>query len=82
MLDKYILSFNNLSDADKKEILVDEMIEVINTIELIAKAKKVDIKKLKSEHYIESKSRILDEDFYNLMFIYITYLKEDLASLL
>ena len=58
------------------------MIEVLNTIEDIAKEKKIDINKLKSEHYIKYKSRLLDEDFHDLLFIYITYLKEDLASLL
>lgn len=82
MLEKYIDSFKNLSDLEKKEVIIDEMIEILNTIEDIAKAKKVDINKLKSEHYIKYKSRLLDEDFTNLLFIYITYLKEDLASLL
>jgi len=82
MLDKYIDSFKNLTDLEKKEVIIDEMIEVLNTIEDIAKEKKIDINKLKSEHYIKYKSRLLDEDFCNLLFIYITYLKEDLASLL
>ena len=82
MLDKYIDSFKNLTDLEKKEVIIDEMIEVLNTIEDIAKEKKKDINKLKSEHYIKYKSRLLDEDFCNLLFIYITYLKEDLASLL
>lgn len=82
MLDKYVESFKNLSLNDKKEVIIDEMIEVLNTIESIAKEKKVDINKLKSEHYIKYKSRLLDEDFHDLLFIYITYLKEDLASLL
>ncbi len=82
MLDKYIDSFKNLTDLEKKEVIIDEMIEVLNTIEDIAKEKKIDINKLKSEHYIKYKSRLLDEDFCDLLFIYITYLKEDLASLL
>ena len=82
MLDKYIDSFKNLTDLEKKEVIIDEMIEVLNTIEDIAKEKKIDINILKSEHYIKYKSRLLDEDFCNLLFIYITYLKEDLASLL
>ena len=82
MLDKYIDSFKNLTDIEKKEVIIDEMIEIINTIEDIAKAKKIDVSKLKSEHYIKYKSRLLDEDFTNLLFIYITYLKEDLSSLL
>lgn len=82
MLDKYIDGFKNLSDIEKKEVIIDEMVEILNTIEDIAKVKKVDIKNLKSEQYIKYKSRLLDEDFYNLLFIYITYLKEDLASLL
>ena len=82
MLDKYIDGFKNLSDIEKKEVIIDEMVEILNTIEDIAKVKKVDINNLKSEQYIKYKSRLLDEDFYNLLFIYITYLKEDLASLL
>ena len=82
MLEKYIDSYKNLSDSDKKEVIIDEMIEVINTIEKIAKFKKIDITKLKSEYYIRHKSRLVDEDFYNLVFIYITYLKDDLAKLL
>lgn len=82
MLDKYIDSFKYLTESEKKEVIIDEMVEVLNTIEDIAKEKKIDINKLKSEHYIKYKSRLLDEDFCNLLFIYITYLKEDLASLL
>lgn len=82
MLEKYIDSYKNLSESDKKEVIIDEMVEVINTIEKIAKVKKIDITKLKSEYYIKHKSRLVDEDFYNLVFIYITYLKEDLAKLL
>lgn len=82
MLEKYIDSFKNLSEMDKKEVIIDEMVEVINTIETIAKVKKIDITKLKSEYYIRHKSRLVDEDFYNLVFIYVTYLKEDLAKLL
>ena len=82
MLEKYIDSFKCLSELDKKEFIIEEMIEVISTIEAIAKMKKVDITKLKSEYYIKHKSRLVDEDFYNLVFIYITYLKEDLAKLL
>ena len=42
MLDKYIESFKNLSDNDKKEVIIDEMIEVLNTIESIAKEKKIE----------------------------------------
>ena len=30
MLDKYIESFKNLSDNDKKEVIIDEMIDKIN----------------------------------------------------
>ena len=82
MLEKYIDSYKNLSESDKKEVIIDEMVEVINTIEKIAKVKKIDITKLKSEYYIKHKSRLVDEDFYNLVFIYITYFKEDLAKLL
>ena len=68
MLEKYIDSFKNLSEMDKKEVIIDEMVEVINTIETIAKVKKIDITKLKSEYYIRHKSRLVDEDFYNLVF--------------
>ena len=63
MLEKYIDSFKNLSEMDKKEVIIDEMVEVINTIETIAKVKKIDITKLKSEYYIRHKSRLVDEDF-------------------
>ena len=82
MESKYFESYNNLSLNDKREILLKEVADLLDSIEKICKKKKKDINKLKSSYYIKNKKLLLDSDYYDLLFVYITYLKEDLASLL
>ena len=43
---------------------------------------KIKIEKLKSSKYLKNNKLLFEEDYYDLMFIYIVYLKEDLASLI
>ncbi len=82
MENKYFESYNNLSLNDKREILLKEVADLLSNIEEICKKKKKDINKLKSNYYIKNKELLLDSDYYDLLFVYITYIKEDLASLL
>ena len=81
-MNNMIENYNKLSLTLKRDVLINEMVDLLNTIELIAKKRKIDIEKLSSEYYIKNKNKLFEEDYYNLMFIYITYLKEDLALML
>ncbi len=79
---EYIESYHNLSITDKRDVLLKEMSELLITIENLCTKKKLSIDKLKSSYFIKNKEVLFDEDYYELLFIYITYLKEDLALLL
>jgi len=81
-MNNYIRRFNELSINKKREILLDEMVDLLKKIELLCKKRNIPIEKLKSCSYVKDKNRLLEEDYYDLLFIYLTYLKEDLASLL
>lgn len=82
MQDKYIKKFEELDINSKREILLKDICEVLTVIETLCIKNKIKINKLKSSYYIKNRKLLLDEDYFNLMFIYITYLKEDLALLL
>lgn len=79
---EYIESYNKLSIKDKRDVLVKEMADTLITIENLCVKKKIRIDRLKSSYYIKNKDILFEEDYYDLLFIYITYLKEDLALLI
>lgn len=79
---EYIESYNKLSIKDKRDVLVKEMADTLITIENLCVKKKIRIDRLKSSYYIKNKDILFEEDYYDLLFVYITYLKEDLALLI
>lgn len=79
---EYIESYNKLSINDKRDVLLKDMAEILLTIENLCMKKKIRIDRLKSSYYIKNKEILFEEDYYDLLFIYVTYLKEDLALLL
>lgn len=81
-MDKYFKNFNELSLNVKRDILIKEIEETLLTIEKICLKNKIKIEKLKSSKYLKNNKLLFEEDYYDLMFIYIVYLKEDLASLI
>lgn len=82
MREKYFESYNELSIENKREILLNDISDLLDTIETLCLRNNLNIEKLKSIYYIKNRELLFDEDYYELMFIYITYLKEDLALLL
>lgn len=82
MLDAYIDSYKKLSLKTKREVLLKEMAEVLNTLETLCNKRNIEIEKLKSSYYIKNRELLFEEDYYDLLFIYVIYLKEDLALLL
>lgn len=82
MMDEYIESYKKLSLNNKREILLKDMSELLSSIELYCLKNNIKIDKLKSCYYIKNKEALLETDYYDLLFIYLTYLKEDLASLM
>jgi hypothetical protein len=81
-MDKLFDEYKRLPLNDKREVLLLEMQEVLKVIESICKKKKISINKLKSKEYIKDKQKLMDEDYFDLLFIYLTYIKEDLSELL
>lgn len=82
MMEEYINSYKKLSLKPKRELLIQEMVDLLNTIETYAKKKDIKIDRLKSSYYLKNKKILFDEDYYDLLFIYLAYLKEDLALLI
>ncbi len=82
MRDKYFNSYNDLSIENKRSILLKEISETLDTIEALCMKKRINFEKLSSNYYIKNRELLFDEDYYELMFIYITYLKDDIALLL
>lgn len=82
MREKYFESYNELSIENKREILLNDISDLLDTIETLCLRNNLNIERLKSIYYIKNRELLFDEDYYELMFIYITYLKEDLALLL
>ena len=75
-------SFNNLDLYNKRKILLEEILDVCLKIESICYKKKIDITKLKSDYVIKNKNKLDEKDYYELNYIYLIYLKEDLSLLL
>lgn len=82
MQKEYFDSFNNLNVSEKRDVLIKDISDTLNVIETLCVKNNIKINKLKSAYYIKNQKLLFDEDYYKLMFIYITYLKEDLALLL
>lgn len=82
MKKKYFDSYSELSIENKREILLKDMSDLLDTIETLCIRSNIKFEKLKSVYYIKNRELLFDEDYYELMFIYITYLKDDLALLL
>lgn len=81
-MEKLIDEFKDLPLNHKRNILLNEMIETLDTIEKYAIKKNIDIEKLKSKYYLKNKNKLFENDYYNLVYVYLLYLKEDLAKVL
>lgn len=82
MLEEYTNSYKELSLKDKRNILIKEIAETLLVIETLCEKKNINFDRLKSSEYIKNKDLLFEEDYYDLMFLYIVYLKEDLGLLL
>ncbi len=82
MLENFILKYKELSIDSKRDILLKEVKELLDTLEDICKKRNIEIDTLKSSIFINNKDILFEEDYYDLLFIYIIYIKEDLAHFL
>ena len=73
MIESYLEKYNELSIDVKREILVKEVSEILTVIEEICTKKNISIEKLKSSDYIKNRDLLLENDYYNLLFMYIIY---------
>lgn len=81
-MDEYINEYKKLSLKNKRELLLKDMGDLLNSIEMYCKKKNIKIDRLKSSYYLKNKEALFEEDYYDLLFIYMTYLKEDLAMIM
>lgn len=82
MLENYILKYRELTIDSKREYLLKEVRELLDKLEDICLKKNIDINTLKSSALINNKDILFEEDYYDLLFIYILYIKEDIAQIL
>lgn len=82
MLENYILKYRELTIDSKREYLLKEVRELLDKLEDICLKKNIDINTLKSSTLINNKDILFEEDYYDLLFIYIIYIKEDIAQIL
>ncbi len=82
MIEELKNSFNDLDIYNKRKILLEEMLDLCLTIEKICSKKKINITKLKSNYVIKNKNRLDEKDYYELNYLFLFYLKEDLGLLL
>lgn len=81
-MNKLIDSYKELPLNQKREILLSEVKELLDTIESICQKRNLDITKLKSKEYLKNKDKLFEEDYYDLLYLYILFIKEDLAIML
>ncbi len=80
-MDKIIEEYKRLPINDKREVLVSQLEEITKVLEIVSKKKKIDYTKFNIKKY-KNKDKMLEDDYYDLLFSYITYIKEDLGDLL
>lgn len=74
--------FRELDTFAKREILLNEVLDLCFVIEKVCKKKKININTLKSSKIIKNKNKVKEQEFLDQLFIYLLYLKEDLGLLL
>lgn len=74
--------FKELDTFAKREILLNEVLDLCFVIEKVCKKKKISINTLKSSKIIKNKNKVKEQEFLDQLFIYLLYLKEDLGLLL
>ena len=82
MIEELKNKFTNLDTFSKREIIINEVLDICLVIEKVCKKKKIDNKNLKSADIIKNKNKLKEKDFLDLLFVYIFYLEEDLGLLL
>ena len=82
MIEELKNKFTNLDTFSKREIIINEVLDICLVIEKVCKKKKIDINNLKSADIIKNKNKLKEKDFLDLLFVYIFYLEEDLGLLL
>ena len=82
MLENYILKYRELTIDSKREYLLKEVRELLDKLEDICLKKNIDINTLNSSTLFNNKDILFEEDYYDLLFIYIIYIKEDIAQIL
>ena len=74
--------FSELYTFAKREILLNEVLDLCFVIEKVCKKRKININTLKSSKIIKNKNKVKEQEFLDQLFIYLLYLKEDLGLLL
>ncbi len=82
MKKELIEEYSKLPITEKRNILINDMLETIETIQKICTMKNIKYDKLKSKDILINRNKIYEDDFLYLLYVYNIYLKEDLGALL
>ncbi len=82
MKNELIGEYSKLPITEKRNILINDMLETIETIQKICTMKNIKYDKLKSKDILINRNKIYEDDFLYLLYVYNIYLKEDLGALL
>lgn len=82
MKNELIEEYSKLPITEKRNILINDMLETIETIQKICTMKNIKYDKLKSKDILINRNKIYEDDFLYLLYVYNIYLKEDLGALL
>lgn len=82
MKKELIEEYSKLPITEKRNILINDMLETIETIQKICIMKNIKYDKLKSKDILINRNKIYEDDFLYLLYVYNIYLKEDLGALL
>lgn len=82
MKKELIEEYSKLPITEKRNILINDMLETIETIQKICTMKNIKYDKLKIKDILINRNKIYEDDFLYLLYVYNIYLKEDLGALL
>ena len=80
MFEKVIECYKDMSVSDKREVNIEELKKMIAIVEKICVERNIPYRQIKSKEILQYNNS--EEDYLEAQFIYISYLKEVIWSLL
>lgn len=81
MFDHIMEKYKELSSTDKKNEIIKEVKEMIVVFDTLCSQYNVSYHKIKSAEVLDlKKTDVTEDDYYEALFVYINYLKEEVGS--